>query len=91
MPQVIQQFVHMKQQLPITTRTLIAGERFFLQAYGSTLPAVPAQSWALRRGEENHEPLSLAQLAGEWLADQKAGLCHQQRPLYPHAQHPAGQ
>ena len=24
-----------------------------------------------KTGEENHEPLSLAQLAGEWLADQK--------------------
>ncbi|MEN8466384.1 type II secretion system F family protein, partial [Enterobacter cloacae subsp. cloacae] len=32
-PQVIEQFVHMKQQLPITTRTLIAVSDF-LQAYG---------------------------------------------------------
>lgn len=32
-PQVIEQFVHMKQQLPLTTRTLIAVSDF-LQAYG---------------------------------------------------------
>ena len=32
-PQVIEQFTHMKQQLPITTRTLIAVSDF-LQAYG---------------------------------------------------------
>lgn len=35
-PQVIEQFVHMKQQLPITTRTLIAVSDF-LQAYGMVI------------------------------------------------------
>lgn len=33
-PQVIEQFTHMKQQLPVTTRTLIAVSDF-LQAYGT--------------------------------------------------------
>ncbi|HAT3901864.1 TPA: type II secretion system inner membrane protein GspF [Citrobacter koseri] len=35
-PQVIEQFVHMKQQLPVTTRTLIAVSDF-LQAYGMVI------------------------------------------------------
>lgn len=49
-PQVIEQFVHMKQQLPITTRTLIAVSDF-LQAYGIYIAGgCSVQSWALRRG-----------------------------------------
>lgn len=49
-PQVIEQFVHMKQQLPITTRTLIAVSDF-LQAYGIYIAGgCSAQSSALRRG-----------------------------------------
>ncbi len=49
-PQVIEQFVHMKQQLPITTRTLIAVSDFCRRT-ASILPEVcSARLSALRRG-----------------------------------------
>lgn len=91
-PQVIEQFTHMKQQLPITTRTLIAVSDF-LQAYGIYIAGgigggiVGFKAWV--RNVKNRFRWH------SWLVNgspiKKTGVRHQQRPLYPHPEYSAGQ
>lgn len=68
-PQVIEQFTHMKQQLPITTRMIAVSD--FLQAYGIYIVGILGGGFVGFKSlaQKRQKPFSLAQLAGERLAD----------------------
>jgi general secretion pathway protein F len=86
-PQVIDQFTHMKQELPMTTRTLIAVSDF-LQAWGIVIAGgLFGASASFKFWIKRKEPICLSSVAVAKVTAEKTGLRHQQRALHPHAEY----